>query len=133
MQLSLQYCSGQNLFAYEKQTNFIPYIPDYVDIPAYTTNPSYGNKIEFEIDKRFDGYMGKTVLGWNRSALTGVNAGAYFNDWEGFATIEYVEFWYNNSVFFRTDGEELFLETQRECNLNERRAAGQLQNGNFGT
>ena len=89
------------------------HIPEHFDIVSTNFNPNtsgYGSYLDFYLDKRGD-VLTKLELIVTRSALGNVGAGntAYFNDFEGFSSIEHVEFYYSNKIFHVTYGEELML------------------------
>jgi len=103
------------------------YIPETFDIQPNQVNYTYGNIVTFEIDKRGDA-MGRNELFVTRGAVTNSDVGSTnsFVDFEGYASIQVVRYYYSNKLFFEQWGEDLMVKWyQRSPQERTSIAAGQ--------
>lgn len=97
------------------------FVPEWFDfLPVNPGTGSYGGaEIIFEIDRRAD-HWGKTRLKLTRSALSGTGNDLSFNDFEAYSSIEYVQFWYANKMFWETRGDEMYIKMMKEKTQEQR-------------
>jgi hypothetical protein len=130
---ALWYQSPQNMFEYRPYFCSKVYIPEDFDITPTDSQSSkaMSNTTEctwkFEIDKRAD-LLGGIELIQPRTAVTVATTPA-FDDFEGYATIQQIEFKYNNKTFHRIWGETMYNQLQQEATPQERDAEAAAQFG----
>ena len=126
--------NGVNFSTYEsnRYNKSKEYIEEDIDFPNNQATVAYGGYATFNIDRRID-KSSRWELSVTRSALTcgagGVNP--CFNDFEGYSSIDYIEFTYANVKFHLTSGEMLFQDmvTGFTMNRDQRQTQAQLQAG----
>jgi len=96
------------------------HIPEHYDILAQNFNPNttgYGGALDFYLDKRGD-VLRKLELIIQRNAVEGMigNPAGFFNDFEGFSSIDKVEFYYSNKIVIAHSQAGLLTNQERAIN-----------------
>jgi hypothetical protein len=119
---------GENIFSYRQWFRTMNSVNERFDLSTTSSStPTYGEKVTFEADKRGD-QLGKMELIFSRAALVG-GATPSFNDWEGYSTIDRVEYIYNNKLVYRSYGDQMHKELVQKKSQEERDAMGEAQFG----
>jgi hypothetical protein len=89
----------------------------------------HGQTASFFLDKRMD-KMNKVHLIYTRAAITANGGtGSRYEDFEGYSSIDNVQWSYSSKVFFEMTGEEMYIWCMTMLDRNHRLAIAKQQNG----
>jgi len=113
-----------------------PVVEERISIPTSSITNTAGSFSYFEVGRQFDGGR-EWHIEYDRAAgtYTAANTVPFFEDWEIYARINYVQILYNNKVVWLKKGEQMLEDMLNGWYLtsiqghHERAAFAQLQNG----